>query len=66
VYNGIDLALYPFQKSAGSDLIFLGRIHSDKGVHLAILVARLSGFSLLGNHPKAANGYHLKSGQQKN
>ena len=47
VYNGIDLALYPFQASSGDDLIFLGRIHPDKGVHLAIAVARLSGLSLL-------------------
>src|SRR6185295_1140370 len=47
VYNGIDLVLYPFQKSAGADLIFLGRIHPDKGVHLAIAVARLSGLPLL-------------------
>ncbi len=42
VYNGIDLQLYPFQEHAGDDLIFLGRIHPDKGVHLAIEVARLS------------------------
>src|SRR5579863_5147080 len=47
VYNGIDLALYPFQKSGGEDLIFLGRIHPDKGVHLAIAVARLSGLRLI-------------------
>src|SRR5579871_561189 len=32
VYNGIDLALYPFQRTGGTDLIFLGRIHRDKGV----------------------------------
>ena len=43
VYNGIDLALYPFQECGGDDLIFLGRIHPDKGVHLAIEMARLSG-----------------------
>jgi glycosyltransferase involved in cell wall biosynthesis len=42
VYNGIDLALYPFQPRAGEDLIFLGRIHPDKGVHLAIEVAQRS------------------------
>jgi glycosyltransferase involved in cell wall biosynthesis len=42
VYNGIDLSLYPFQQSPGEKLIFLGRIHPDKGVHLAIAVARLS------------------------
>ena len=47
VYNGIDLALYPFQESMGEELIFLGRIHPDKGVHLAIAVARLSGLPLL-------------------
>lgn len=43
VYNGIDLALYPQRKSAGEDLIFIGRIHPDKGVHLAIETARKSG-----------------------
>jgi len=47
VYNGIDLALYPFQEAAGEELIFLGRIHPDKGVHLAIAVARVSGLPLL-------------------
>lgn len=47
VYNGIDLSLYPLQKSDGDDLIFLGRIHPDKGVHLAIEVARLSGRRLI-------------------
>jgi glycosyltransferase involved in cell wall biosynthesis len=47
VYNGIDVSLYPFQESPGEDLVFLGRIHPDKGVHLAIAVARLSGLPLL-------------------
>src|SRR5580698_5848330 len=47
VYNGIDLALYPFQETPGKELIFLGRIHPDKGVHLAIAVARMSGLPLL-------------------
>jgi glycosyltransferase involved in cell wall biosynthesis len=47
VYNGIDLSLYPLQKLAGDSLLFLGRIHPDKGVHLAIEVARLSGLPLL-------------------
>jgi glycosyltransferase involved in cell wall biosynthesis len=42
VYNGIDLSLYPLQPSSGDELIFLGRIHPDKGVHLAIEVARQS------------------------
>jgi len=47
VYNGIDLALYPLQESGGNELIFLGRIHPDKGVHLAIEVAQQSGLPLL-------------------
>jgi glycosyltransferase involved in cell wall biosynthesis len=47
VYNGIDLSLYPLQPPGGQDLIFLGRIHQDKGVHLAIEVARMSGMRLI-------------------
>src|SRR5438034_5443520 len=47
VYNGIDLALYPLREFGGGELIFLGRIHPDKGVHLAIEVARRSGLPLL-------------------
>src|SRR6202453_111225 len=47
VYNGIDLALYPLRKTVGEDLIFIGRIHPDKGVHLAIETARQSGRRLL-------------------
>src|ERR1035438_869962 len=47
VYNGIDLSLYPLQNKGGDHLIFLGRIHPDKGVHLAVEVARRSGRPLL-------------------
>ena len=47
VYNGIDLSLYPLRQHSGKDLIFLGRIHPDKGVHLAIEVARQSGQRLI-------------------
>jgi glycosyltransferase involved in cell wall biosynthesis len=47
VYNGIDLSLYPLQQPGGEDLVFLGRIHPDKGVDLAIEVARLSGMRLI-------------------
>jgi glycosyltransferase involved in cell wall biosynthesis len=47
VYNGIDTSLYPLRESSGDHLVFLGRIHPDKGVHLAIEVARLSGLPLL-------------------
>ena len=47
VYNGIDLALYPPRSTSGEDLIFIGRIHPDKGVHLAIETARQSGRRLI-------------------
>lgn len=47
VYNGIDCQLYPFQERPGEALAFLGRIHPDKGLHLALEVARDSGRQLL-------------------
>ena len=47
VHNGIDVALYPLQETSGDHLVFLGRIHPDKGIHLAIQVAHLSGLPLL-------------------
>lgn len=46
VYNGIDTALYPLA-SRGSRLVFLGRLHPDKGLHLAVEVARRCGERLL-------------------
>lgn len=47
VYNGIDLSLYPLCEKRGTDLVFLGRIHPDKGVHLAIAVAQATGRRLV-------------------
>lgn len=47
VYNGIDLGLYPLAQSRGDRLVFLGRLHPDKGVHLAIEVSRRSGRKLV-------------------
>jgi glycosyltransferase involved in cell wall biosynthesis len=47
VYNGIDVDLYPQRTGRGEDLIFIGRIHPDKGVHLAIETAKQSGRRLL-------------------
>ena len=47
VYNGIDLDLYPLRERGGEALVFLGRIHPDKGTHLAIAVAQQSGRPLL-------------------
>ena len=42
VYNGIDLTLHDFHEKGGDTLVFLGRIHPDKGTHLAIEVAKRS------------------------
>lgn len=40
VYNGIDLSNLTFRDKPGKHLVFLGRIHPDKGLHLAIEVAQ--------------------------
>jgi len=40
VYNGIDLSNLTFREKAGDKLVSYGRIHPDKGVHLAIEVAK--------------------------
>lgn len=47
VYNGIDLSNLTFRKKAGDKLVSYGRIHPDKGVHLAIDVARRAGMDLI-------------------
>ena len=39
VYNGIDLSNLTFSQKPGKNLVFYGRIHPDKGLHLAIEVA---------------------------
>ncbi len=40
VYNGIDLSNITYRQIPGDKLVFLGRIHPDKGTHLAIEVAK--------------------------
>jgi len=47
VYNGIDLSNITFQEKAGDKLVWLGRIHLDKGTHLAIEVAKRCGMDLI-------------------
>jgi glycosyltransferase involved in cell wall biosynthesis len=42
VHNGIDLTLHEYFDRPGESLVFLGRIHPDKGVHLAVETARRS------------------------
>jgi len=40
VYNGIDLSNLTFRETPGDKLVHYGRIHPDKGTHLAIEVAK--------------------------
>lgn len=47
VYNGIRLADFTFEAHPDEYLAFVGRIHPDKGVHLAVDVARRSGRRLI-------------------
>lgn len=47
VHNGIDLKLHEYFERPGESLVFLGRIHPDKGVHLAVETATRSGRKLI-------------------
>ena len=47
VYNGIDLSNLTFRETPGDKLVHYGRIHLDKGTHLAIEVAKKSGKDLI-------------------
>jgi glycosyltransferase involved in cell wall biosynthesis len=47
VYNGIDLSNLTFRPTPGDKLVHYGRIHNDKGTHLAIEVAKKSGMDLI-------------------
>ena len=47
IHHGIDLAPFCFQDRPGEYLLFLGRIHPDKGTHRAIEVARRAGLPLV-------------------
>ena len=47
VYNGIDLSNLTVGDKRGDKLVFLGRIHPDKGTPLAVEVARKTGMEML-------------------
>jgi glycosyltransferase involved in cell wall biosynthesis len=47
VYNGIRLDQFSFNERPSDYLVFVGRIHPDKGVHHAIQVAQQTGRRLL-------------------
>ena len=48
VYNGIDVSIFPFYPQPNKDpyLAFLGRISPEKGTHLAIEIAKKTGWHL--------------------
>ena len=47
IHHGIDVGAFTFRPEPGSYLLFLGRIHPDKGTHVAIDVARRAGRPLV-------------------
>ncbi|HVB96265.1 MAG TPA: glycosyltransferase family 4 protein [Chloroflexota bacterium] len=47
VYNGIDVASFPFSDEKDDYLLFLGRISEEKGTHFAIDVAKATGRRLI-------------------
>jgi glycosyltransferase involved in cell wall biosynthesis len=47
IHHGINLAEFSFQPNVGEYLLFLGRIHPDKGAHRAIEVAQRAGLPLI-------------------
>jgi len=47
IHHGIEPADFAFGAGDGGYLLFLGRIHPDKGTHEAIEVARLAGMPLI-------------------
>jgi glycosyltransferase involved in cell wall biosynthesis len=47
IHHGIDAGQFTFRPDPGGYLLFLGRIHPDKGTHHAIEVARTVGLPLV-------------------
>jgi glycosyltransferase involved in cell wall biosynthesis len=47
VYNGIDLSNLTFRQTPGDKLVHYGRIHMDKGTHLAVALAKKCGKDLI-------------------
>lgn len=47
IHHGIDTSTFTFSPAGGDYLLFLGRIHPDKGTDLAIQVARAAGWPLV-------------------
>jgi len=57
IYNGIDINTFPFSKNHDNYLLFVGRLHPEKGVAEAVEVARRSGEKLLIIGPPVTGQY---------
>jgi glycosyltransferase involved in cell wall biosynthesis len=58
IHHGIRVGEFPFEPDGGEDLLFFGRIHSDKGAGEAIRAARASGRKLAMYGLVQDEGYH--------
>jgi glycosyltransferase involved in cell wall biosynthesis len=47
VHNAVDVGSFPFRADKEEELLFLGRLHPDKGAHLAIDAARKVGLPIV-------------------
>lgn len=47
IYNGVDVTMFPYSSHGGDHLLFIGRIHPDKGVCEAIKVAQITNERLI-------------------
>ncbi len=47
IHHGIDTSAFTYRPDPGSYLLFLGRIHPDKGTHQAVQLARRTGLPLV-------------------
>ncbi|MDQ1662020.1 MAG: hypothetical protein QOJ68_2000 [Blastococcus sp.] len=47
VHNAVDVGSFPFRAEKEEELLFLGRLHPDKGAHLAIDAARKVGLPIV-------------------
>jgi glycosyltransferase involved in cell wall biosynthesis len=47
VHNAIDVTTFPYRADKEEMVLFLGRLHPDKGVHLAIDAARAAGLPIV-------------------
>ena len=56
IHHGIDLSPFTFRDRPGDYLLFLGRIHPDKGTHRAVEVARRAGSAAGHRRDRAGRG----------